>query len=557
MHCRINGPVIIIPKTDMLSRTSKRAATWAKTSSILTAAVVSLLGLHGQAVSQQRILLSPQIIELELRPGAKSDFELMVANADPNSPMVVSIGVSPMWQNERGDYKIAEEENQWSCASWIQTEDKQIELPAGGYKRLTFDIKVPFAAVGSKYAAITVSFGGQRLAPGASGMSFRFRVAAYVELNIARGIQAPKVEISDLDIVPLLGDKAAEDKYGKDAFYIAAEVSNVGDVGIIGKANLRIREERGLVRREVPLGGGRGMVIPGAAVKYRSVFRSKPPPGIYIAEASLNYGGIKPAASKVEFSVTEKGEIKIGRVQIVEAVGMSITPRWYEMQGAPGSRKTIGISVHNVEDVPLKVSTVKLPLTQSEDGRYIVPKNPGPQSCHEWIELEPDELEIPPRTRKRIKVTIKVPRDAAGSAYSRIAFMPEDAALSEEAKQESYSTNIFMRIPPNIERDIDIRSFKAAPEGRFLPVDFVFGVKNTGNCHVDIDATISVDDAQGLPVKELRLLERNTRILPGITRTFSVVDDLGLESGDYTADLVVSVGNESQKRTDVSFKIYK
>jgi hypothetical protein len=518
-------------------------------------ACLTISGFHTDAFSQQHVLLSPQITELELPPGGKSEFEVMIANADPNSPVTITVGVSPILQSERGDYKIADKENEWSCARWIESESGLVTLAPGGSERLRFRVKVPYVGGGSKYAAITVSFGAATPPAKGAGVRFEYTLASYVELNISRGRRPPKAEMSNLEIVPVLGNKALENAYGKDAFYVTGDVTNRGDLGVFAKARLRIREVRGLVRREVPLGTGRGMVIPGATVTYRSLFKLKPPPGRYTAEAILDYGGIKPSIAKLDFSVTDDREIKPGHVKIIETVGLSIRPRRLDLRGAGGSRRTMAVTLHNVEDSPIKITASCHPLSQNTQGNYVVLNNPGDWSCHEWIRLEPDTFEVLPNARVRVKITMNVPRDASGARYSRIVFMPEAGSLSREAKMESYNTDVFLSILPDLDKNLDIRSLKASPQGRFSPIDFAFRIRNTGNCHVDIDAAINVDNAEGLPVRELRLMDRDTRILPGVTRTFSVIDDQGLESGTYSADLVVNLDDGKRINTIASFRV--
>jgi hypothetical protein len=71
-----------------------------------------------------------------------------------------------------------------------------------------------------------------------------------------------------------------------------------------------------------------------------------------------------------------------------------------------------------------------------------------------------------------------------------------------------------------------------------------FKVKNTGNTHVDIEAAAQILSTQGPAVRELQLGGRDTRILPGVTRTFSIVDEQGLESGDYNVELMIRVGKK-------------
>jgi hypothetical protein len=101
-----------------------------------------------------------------------------------------------------------------------------------------------------------------------------------------------------------------------------------------------------------------------------------------------------------------------------------------------------------------------------------------------------------------------------------------------------------LSLVPDIREEIEITSIDIESEGRFKPVACTFKIKNVGNTYVDIDATAQINDTQGPTVKEIELDRRDTRILPGVTRAFSIIDEQGLESGSYDVDLTIRIGKE-------------
>ena len=143
--------------------------------------------------------------------------------------------------------------------------------------------------------------------------------------------------------------------------------------------------------------------------------------------------------------------------------------------------------------------------------------------------------------RKRLRVTINVPQDAVGSAYSRLAFIPQDTEVSTQSMEDAYTTDIFIALAPNIDESLEVTSFEVASAGRFKPVECTFSIKNIGNTYVDIDATAQLSSTAGPAVRELRLEGRDTRILPGVTRVFTITDEQGLESGTYNVELTIRV----------------
>jgi hypothetical protein len=507
-------------------------------------AATAILFLIPSARAQQSIIVSPQVTQIEMTPGARKAFEVAVGNASETSPIVVHLGVASIAQNDRGNYIVIKGDNEWSCASWITLDQNTITLAPGDVVPVRGIIQAPFTAGGGRYAAVTVAFGDAGRGTAPLSASFEYMLASYLEVTMTTGLARRSMDISNLKIVPVSGNRALEDKYGNQAFFVTADVKNSGNIGVVAEATLRIRQEKGLLQREVPLGTGRGMVLPGAVVKYRSLFTEAPPSGVYSAEATLQYGGYKPSITRMVFSVTPEGDITPGRVESVETVGLGITPSKFDLRAGPGSRKTVGVTIHNVEDYPVKIAALRLPLSQLPDGRLLANEDEEIASCADWIVIEPDTFDVEPDTRKRLRVTIRVPQDAQGSAYSRLVFMPLDTEVSTRTMEESYTTDIYLSLVPDIVEGIEIEEFDVESEGRFKPVACIFKVKNTGNNYVDIEAEAQINSTQGPAVKEVRLEGRNTRILPGVTRTFSIVDQQGLESGAYNVELTIRTGRK-------------
>ena len=526
-------------------------------SRILAATIITglLLAYSGEASGQQGILISPQVSQIELPPGGTKIVEITVANSPGNAPVTLDVRVAPIGQDDHGSYTVARTENAWSCAAWTEIDRIQISLGPGESQTVRCKIRVPADAAGGRYGAVVFSFRERYRQAAGISQNFTYQMASFIEVTITKTRTVLKAEILELSIASVVGNTSLEKQYGKDAFFIVAKVTNGGNIGVFGKATLRIREQRGLHVREVPLGEGRGMVLPGQTVEYRSLFKQRPPAGNYSAEATLNYGGIRPAVAKVAFSVTRRGEIESGIGSAVQVLGLDISPRSFEVIAPPGSRKTVGVTLNNVEQYPVRVSTAVLGFEQTADGRFVAKANATPPAEAGWINIDPASFEVPAQTRKRIKIEINVPEGTSGARYLRVAFDPADTSVSKEALQESYSADIFLSIPPDITRAVTIEDFKAVSKGRFTPVTFGFGANNQGNCHVDIDASLTIKDPKSIIVREIRMMDRNTRILPGLIRVFTMEDTQGFESGVYNCALTVRVGKGKALYSTCTLKI--
>lgn len=521
----------------------------------VTMVIVLALAYSGEANGQQGILISPQVTQLELPPGGSKIFEITVANSPGNRHVTLDAKVAPIAQDEYGSYVIAKGDNAWSCAAWTSIDRVQVSLDPGQSQTVRCKIKVPNDAAGGRYGAVVFSFREGSNPGGGINQSITFQLASFIEVAVGRTRTVYKLEIADMSVRSVVGNPMLEKDYGKDAFVIAAKVKNSGNIGVFAKGTLRIREQRGLHVREVPLGEGRGMVLPEQTVEYRSLFKRRPPAGSYTAEATFNYGGIRPAVSKAIFSVTLDGELKPGVGLAVQVLGLDVIPRSLDVTAPPGSQKTLGVTLNNVEKYPVKVSTTVLAFEQTDDGRFVTKANAAEPPEAAWVKIDPASFEVPPQTRKHIKVEINVPNGVSGARYLRLAFSPENSDLSREALQESYSTDVFLSMPPEVTRNVTVDAFKATAKGRFSPVTFSFEANNQGNCHVDIDATITVKDSKSVTVREIRMTERNTRILPGVRRTFDLEDTQGFESGAYTCELTMKVEKSKAVYSKCDFKI--
>ncbi len=510
-----------------------------------------LLGLP-QAGSAQEIMVSPQLTQLEIAPGGKKTFEVTVVNASERQEITISVKPMPIVQKSNGDYVISNKENPWSCAQWIELDKETLTIPPGRGAVVKCTVKVPYGVSGGRYAAIAISFASRQQPAAGITMDLEYRMGSYVELTIAKSQIQPKAEIKSLEIIPATST-LVQSTYGKEAFFITADVHNSGNIGVIAQGMLRIRDTKGLKVREVPLGSGRGMVLPGATVKYRSLFTRLPPAGSYSVEASIDYGGFKPSIAKIVFTVTNDGEIKPGVIETVEALSIGIEPRAYDLRVPGGSERNLAVTLINNESQPVHIKTQVTGFIQSPEGRYITSRNLPLEA--QWLSVDPSEFDLEPNTRKRIKLVLRVPKEESGSRYLRIAFIPEGKSVSRDIIEENYKTDLFIEIPPTGSPALDITSLKASTEGRYQPTEFIFTVRNNGNSYADMEAQITVTDSKGATVKELKLRERNLRILPGVSRTFVINESQGLEAGTYEALLIVRANDKIAARYKSSFRV--
>ena len=143
-------------------------------------------------------------------------------------------------------------------------------------------VSVPRGTSGGRYGAVVVTTVPDRTSPSPDAFAvsaFTFRMASFIELVIA-GAALRREAYAESFSVTLSGDYPEyRRQMGEDSLVFTATVKNEGNVHIVTKGSLIISTADGRTVADT-LGGGRGVVIPGAAVGLRSVIRSILPPVI-------------------------------------------------------------------------------------------------------------------------------------------------------------------------------------------------------------------------------------------------------------------------------------
>ena len=511
---------------------------------------------------QQKLYLSPLLVELDLAPGAKKHFALQLVNESKENTIHLIAYPAAIEESRLGRYQILDEgESEYSCADWMRLSDTSFALEPGTSKEIKVEVKAPRNIFGGRYGAIVFEVVPERAPSGEKLGSVRYhlRMPAFVEVTIKRfGGQLRKASVTDLRVDPVT-DKDLLKEIGTDALAFSASVENQGNIHVKGKGTLTIKTKEGKTKRKVPLGGGRGIVIPGATVNFQSYLR-KPPPGEYLARAAINFGGLSPAIAEIPFTVTRTRSSALGSFKASSFMALDIKPEKLEMKVPQRGFRVHTFSFRNDERDTVEVRAYLKDLGYDPDGDLVMlDSSETGRSCREWISLEPQEFVIAPEKRQRLKFTLQTPSEGQGGYYACVVFDAVMKGSKEGVISTPFQIPVLLSVPPDLDEEGEILDVKVeASAGRPATVTALF--KNTGSIHLKPRGRVVLkllkkvkstgdfvvlsqpeyEEVGGVPFEEVEQY-----VLPGGVRRMLAGYPEALEAGRYSAE--VFVVSESSK----------
>lgn len=524
------------------------------------------------AIQAQRIYLSPLLVELELAPGAKKKFTLEVSNESKQDAVNLIAYPAAIKESQQGKYQVLDEgESEYSCADWMRLSDTSFALEPGMGREIAVEITAPRGIFGGRYGAVVFEVVPER-APGGEKLGsvlYHFRMPAFVEVTIKRfGGQLRKASITDLKVTPVTDERLLK-QVGADALSFSASVENQGNVHLRGKGTLSIKTKEGQTKRRVPLGGGRGVVIPASTVDFQSIVR-KPPPGEYIARAVISFGGLSPATAEIPFTVTRTRSSALGSFKASSYIALDVKPERLEMKVPPRGFRAITFSFRNNESDTVSVRAYLKDLEYDPDGDIVtLDSSDTGRSCREWISLEPQEFAIAPQKSARVKFSLQAPSEGEGGYYSCVVFDAMLKGAEEGTISTPFQIPVLLSVPPNFDEQGEILDVKVeASAGKPAVVTALF--RNTGNIHVKPRGRVtlkllkeakSTGDLVILSKPEYEEVGRSLfeeveqYVLPGGVRKMEAGYPEALQSGKYVAEVAVAFGGSEPARFEKEFTV--
>lgn len=535
---------------------------------ILTLLFFTILILCPEIRAQFDLRLSPLLQELELAPGSKKSFQLFLDNESKTDKVTIRAYAGDMIQEQMGAYALSDSGgSEFSCADWITLSDTFFTILPDSGKMITAEVKAPRDAFGGRYAAVIFEIvpeqpGGKSFA----SVEYRYKMPTFVEVTIRRfGGAVKKIEVVQFKAEPIT-NPALIRKVGRNAMSFTALVKNTGNMHVKAKGSLLIKTKEGKRKRQVPLGQGRDIVLPGAVLEYRSIV-SKPPPGEYIAQAIFRSENQAPVAAETPFSVgTIKGSTA-DTFHTTSFLTLRVKPEQIIQQIPAGAFRYINLVFQSQEAESIHVDSKLMALECDEEGNVsAVEPTETVRSCIDWLKLDPLFFDLGPGKVKNVKLTISAPKEDSGGYYACLLF---EASL-KEAKQAPvvpYEIPILLNLPMGSKLNgqvtgIDVTASRDKPtliEARF---------QNLGNTHVKPKGKVVLkfQPKVTLPAEVTYAGERNYElfgeaffepvnefVLPGGVCRLEVTFPDKLTAGKYLAEVIIDFGGKSQAKMEKEF----
>ena len=521
-------------------------------------------------------MLSPQLVELELLPGEKKRFSVSLINESKTKRVRFMVYVSDLGEKRSGKYKVIKPgTSPYSAASWITVNPTDFVIGPSDGTDILAEVTVPRGVKGGRYAIIVFE-----LAPKAASKEEKFgsltlhhRMTTAVEISIKGRTAKRRADISSLNVVSAQEDERLA-KFKKDVLMFTASLKNEGNIHIFGEGTLTIRSKEGRRMKQVPLGGGRGTVLPNSTVDFSSIVRNDFPPGDYIAEAVIRYEGIRPAKAKLPFTVTEEDVpvTKAKSFKRTREVNFGVEPELIELTAPSGALRRTGVVVYNRDDREISVKSYARALKYNRYGELVpLSSAKGAHSCGEWITVSPSSFKLPSGGKKRLSVLVNVPEEKVGGHYANIVF---NAALggNNPGTSQKTSSNVpfFLTIPGPLKERARIVETKVLHQDEKGFRKFVVSFKNTGNIHLKpggkilVKKIVNIEEKEeieyvGEPVyeevEEIAFNHVDGVVLPWGTRELTAVCGIPLPDGDYSVEAEVDYGDKKKTVAKKTFSV--
>lgn len=537
--------------------------------SLLSITIVLILA-SSSTHAQISLSFTPMLVEMTAVPGETRTFEVIMINESKAATVAFRIYAANLVQRPNGDYEVADlDDYEYSCAKWIKLSADKATIGPSGTFAVKGTLTVPRGASGGRYAAVVFELipEERKGEPVFASSTFVQRFATVVELTIPARQTQRRLDVTGFNVTHANEKPAYASMYGNYAVILLAEVKNEGDIHVFARGSMILRDATGKRLREIPLGAGRGVVLPGATVNLGSVLPGGLAPGDYMADMSVKYGGMRPATAKVPFSIGEGGT-EIAKMETTAVIApFSVEPDQLDLSGIAGATVARPLVIENRSDQAIRVEGRATALAFDDEGELILDDvESSTPSCADWIEVKPDVVEIRPRARQVVRIMLSIPKGESGGKYANVIFTATPVAEGESTTPSASEwsgesgTVVFLKVGKEFETVGELTPITVDDGGPSVGTVFGTVFKNTGTIHAKPRASMAlkrrvmpesipgieyVGPGSLVDVNSLDLGEEANVVLPGGIRAFDVALSGQLEPGDYVVEFLVHYGGKS------------
>lgn len=521
---------------------------------------VVLVLVTAKQVGAQSLGIDPLLVERAVSAGSSFSYTVSIQNEDLFEPITLAVSVVDIVENIRGVYDLVEPGiSSYSLAEWISFEPEVLTVQPASSGEVHVTVAIPRGVSGGRYAAISVA---PLKVDGESGTPYTYRMASFIELEIAGSAVRKEAFIADFSVSRSSDWPNLSQQVGDHALVYTAEVTNASKIHITTRGTLSIRTPEGRTIANYPLGGGRGIILPDTTVRLQSVTGMNLAPGLYVARTVIEYGGRRPMVSEIEFEITES-EVAAQEQLAGSLSRFVVEPEEMELAVRAGAMNTSILDLTNRGSDPIEVTSRVIPLEFSITGDFLPEEERG--QGFDWITISPATFTIQPGRTQKIRLTVRPPRDANGGYYADVVFESTTPGGTIES-----GSSILVFVGDTVERSgsTEIVNIEQYPD--YIVFDALF--TNTGNYHLTVGGAFAVSHVYERYVDEEtgQVVPRRTEgiatiaiptnlnpVLPGKQRFFSFQIPTSLAPGDYEISIRVDYGGDEPALTLLPFRIEK
>lgn len=504
------------------------------------------------------------LVERTIRPGESFTYHIYLTNEDRFNPVTLDVNVADIFEDVTGNYRLVPlGSTSYSLERIVHVEPQRLTVPGGATRTVEVTIQVPRGMMGGRYGAIVFTIGGEHQDPGEDAFAstdYVFRMASFLELVLEGGTLRREAHAASLDLRRSGEFPALRTRVGDNAMVFSMELVNQGNVHVVARGEITIRTAEGRTVARYPLGAGRGVIIPEATVALRSVITRRFPPGDYQARAVVQYGGSRPVTADLTFTVDE-AEVLADHVSQADLARLWVDPGALELNLRAGAFGAAVMEVTNRGDEPVELVGTVIPLGFDLYGNPLPIEERG--QAPDWIELRPASFSLDPGKSRRVRISMRPPRNVTGGYYADILFRPvEGGAVQTEA-----GSNLLLYVGETTERQGVVEIVEWEHANGYLSAAALF--RNEGTVHTPAQVEIllarrwpemyeeggRVIPARIEPVGSLALPAGESPVLPQTVRLFPFMIPVELEPGEYQLAVRVDYGGPAPAVDQVWFQV--
>ncbi len=515
----------------------------------------------GQA-SSAGFRFDPILVERVARADEVVSYTINIDNEDQFNSITVEVSIADIAEDKRGLYQLrSPESTSYSLAPWAQVDTEKLKIPPGATRQIEVKVNVPRGVTGGLYGAVVLTLlpdKKQEDREALAGSQYYFQAASFIEIIIEGTALRQEAYADYFQVEPSSNIPLLRERVGDNALVFSLGVANEGNVHIVTWGTLLIQTAEGRTVGRYPLGGGRGVIIPNATVELRSIITQPLPPGDYRARAIIEYGGGRPIVTEVDFTVVEDKIVQ----EIKEENNLArflVEPEEVDLQLRAGAFNVVVLELENRGTESINLTT-EIAALEYDDYGDLIPsgkREAGPV----WFEVTPGKISLDPGEKRRVRLSLRPPRNAAGAYYADIIFKSEDSGVHTES-----GVSVFAYVGTEIRKKgvMGITEIQETPEA--LELDLYFA--NEGSIHLQPQIQVVLNQLHPQMVAEdgqiigpwsetvatVKLPATNP-VLPETRRLFNFYIPTQLEPGDYELLIRADYGGDEPEILRLKFHV--